>query len=222
MLQHNIKGILFDIDGTLYHQFPLRCIMGILLVSCNIFNPKSLLKKIKIILQYRKAQEVLRNLPDNEKLCFESQIAFASNKLNESPKLVKETVLEWMYSRPLKFIRYFRRRKAECVIKKLYNNNIRLGAYSDYPGVPKLKALSLLKYMSVVSCSTDKDIKSFKPEPKGFVITAQKMGLKPSEILYVGDREEIDGIGAKRAGMQVVIINSFEELLDFPLLQDMK
>ena len=222
MPEQKIKGVLFDIDGTLYYQLPLRCFMGFFLIVLNIFHPKSLIRKIKIIMHYRKAQEIIRYLPDTENISFETQIAFVSNKLDESPELVKETVLEWMHSRPLKFIRYFRRRKAEYVIKKLYHSNIRLGTYSDYPGVSKLRAIGLLKYMSVNTCSTDKDIKSFKPASKGFLVTAQKMDLKPSEILYVGDREEIDGIGAKKAGMQVVIINSFEELLDFPIMQDMK
>ena len=39
-------------------------------------------------------------------------------------------------------------------------------------------------------------------------VAARKMGIDPSEILYVGDREEVDGIGASNAGMQVVILKS--------------
>jgi len=35
------------------------------------------------------------------------------------------------------------------------------------------------------------------------------MGLKPSEILYLGDRAEVDGPGGADAGMQVVIFRGF-------------
>ena len=56
----SIKGILFDVDGTLYYQTPLRLIMILNLFLSNFWRPKELKGLIKIISTYRWAQEQLR------------------------------------------------------------------------------------------------------------------------------------------------------------------
>ncbi len=38
------------------------------------------------------------------------------------------------------------------------------------------------------------------------MVAAEKMKLQPSEILYIGDREEVDGVGATNAGMHVQMV----------------
>ncbi len=46
------------------------------------------------------------------------------------------------------------------------------------------------------------DTKKFKPHPSPFKLLLKKTGLKPSEILFVGDNLERDVEGAKRMGMK--------------------
>jgi putative hydrolase of the HAD superfamily len=48
---------------------------------------------------------------------------------------------------------------------------------------------------------------SEKPDTEIFELTLSRMGLKPSEVLHVGDNPLDDGEGARRAGIRSVIID---------------
>ena len=45
-----------------------------------------------------------------------------------------------------------------------------------------------------------------KPSPKGYRKVAEQLGLKPEEMLFVGDQIYTDTFGAKRAGMRAAIV----------------
>lgn len=202
-----IKGVLFDVDGTLYHHFPVRLLMGVSLVISNLVAPLKLVEQLRIINTYRQVQEVLRTSdPD---MAHKSQIELTAHNLKMPVHCVRGVVEEWMQRRPLAYIRLCRRKGVQRVVEALHNSGIKMGVYSDYPSHEKLRALGILRYMSTVVCSSDSDILRFKPAPDGFIAAAQKMQLAPSEILYIGDREDIDIPGARRAGMQVAIIKSW-------------
>ena len=46
-----------------------------------------------------------------------------------------------------------------------------------------------------------------KPDPRIFDCALRAMGLTPSEALYVGDLYEVDVVGARRAGMDVILLD---------------
>jgi putative hydrolase of the HAD superfamily len=46
-----------------------------------------------------------------------------------------------------------------------------------------------------------------KPKPVIFETALRRMGLRPAEALFVGDRADIDVIGARGVGMPTVWIN---------------
>jgi putative hydrolase of the HAD superfamily len=52
------------------------------------------------------------------------------------------------------------------------------------------------------------DVNAFKPHPRGFLAAAERWGLAPDSILYVGDRPEVDAVGAAAAGMRCVVIGA--------------
>jgi HAD superfamily hydrolase (TIGR01549 family) len=52
-----------------------------------------------------------------------------------------------------------------------------------------------------------------KPSPLIFQETLRRLALAPSDVLFVGDRPEIDVLGAKRVGMAAAWINPAEEKL---------
>jgi FMN phosphatase YigB (HAD superfamily) len=204
-----IKGILFDVDGTLYYQLPLRMIMILILVFEHFGNLKELCRKIRVILQYRKAQEILRNSYDEPTNCSKLQIKLTANKTGESYHYVRSIIAEWFEKKPLDYINLCRRRGLKRFIGFLQKEGFKLGVFSDYPAIGKLKALGICDYFPTIIDPCDLDIKGFKPNTNGFEIAAQKMSLPPSEILYIGDRSEVDGIGASLAGMPVIILNRF-------------
>lgn len=61
----------------------------------------------------------------------------------------------------------------------------------------------------VVSC----EVGYRKPDPKIFEVALNKLGVKPSEALYVGDVPFIDIPGAKSLGMKVAIMESPEPVI---------
>ena len=77
---------------------------------------------------------------------------------------------------------------------------------SDYPTDAKLEALGVAPHFSLRLCTTDTSINAFKPHPRGFLLACGQWGLDPQEVLYVGDRPEIDGAGAAAAGTRCVIV----------------
>jgi len=52
---------------------------------------------------------------------------------------------------------------------------------------------------------------SLKPNPRGFEVAAAKMGLIPEQVVYVGDREDVDAVGALNAGMTPIILKKSEK-----------
>ena len=80
------------------------------------------------------------------------------------------------------------------------------GVFSDYPARAKLEALGLEGRFDPVLCATDPEIDAFKPNPRGFLRACELWGLEPGEVLYVGDRADVDGEGARRAGMPCALV----------------
>ncbi len=102
----NIKGILFDVDGTLYYQTPLRLIMILNLFSSNLWRPKELKGLIKIISTYRWAQEQLRksNISDGNNA--QQQLILTVKKTGISTDKVAKTISEWFEKKPLGLFAY--------------------------------------------------------------------------------------------------------------------
>ena len=63
----------------------------------------------------------------------------------------------------------------------------------------------LMPYCDIVVVSGD--LSFAKPDRRIFEYTAEKLGLKTSECLYVGDHPVNDIAGAKLAGMQALRMN---------------
>lgn len=206
---YNIKGILFDVDGTLYHQAPLRAIMIFLLFLMNITSPKELIKKIRVIYKYRKAQEILRSSDQGLKDCSKRQIDLAAKITGESSADISKIITEWFINRPLPYLRFCRRKGVDSFVDLLHKKGFKLGVFSDYPAEEKLNAMGIKKYFSTIVSGSDTEVTGFKPNTNGFTISAGRMGLDPSEVLYIGDRAGVDGAGATEAGMPVVILKSF-------------
>lgn len=207
-LTKQIKGVLFDVDGTLYHQTPVRITMAILIILTNILKPRSLKKHISVIKAFRQAQEHLRLNSPGAANCKRLQFELAAQLANQPIEVVEEIVEEWFLRRPLPFLQYCSRRKIHFTLQSLLTKGMKLGVFSDYPAAEKLSALGLDQYFSFAISVWDKEMSGFKPYTNGFNIAAERMGFHPTEILYVGDRPKVDGTGAHQAGMPCVIIGS--------------
>ena len=201
-----IKGIIFDVDGTLFYHLPIRIIVISALVINNIFAPVYLLRIIKILRSYRKMQEILRDNSGSHCALPDTQLQMTVEASRELPGFVQQTVAEWMMKRPLPFLKYFLRSGLVNFLKMMEGRALKLGVYSDYPCTDKLEHMNIANFFSSVVSSCDPDVQKLKPDPKGFLVCSKELGLKPEEVLFVGDRESVDAVGAERSGMQVVLV----------------
>jgi FMN phosphatase YigB (HAD superfamily) len=55
-------------------------------------------------------------------------------------------------------------------------------------------------------CASDPAIGAFKPNPRGYLQACAIWRLSPDQVVFVGDRADVDAAGAAAAGMPCVII----------------
>ena len=199
-----IRAVLFDLDGTLYRQKPMRALMALELATLAVTRPLQAPVTWRVLSGFRKAQETLRGrqtLADGP-----GQAEIAALQTGASLDAVEAIVEEWMMERPLKHLARCRANGLLPLLDFLTAHGVKLGVFSDYPADRKLEALGIGGRFSVVLCSSDPEIGVFKPHPRGFLVAAQRWQVDPSEVLVVGDRPDADAAGASAAGMPCVIV----------------
>lgn len=198
------------------------------LINYTIFNPIKGLKTIHILKTFRSNRETLRwNAPPKsmiERLQYED----VARKSKAPVAVVESAVTQWIMNRPARRLKKFRKPGIEKFLKYCSGVGIKIGAYSDYPTEEKINGLALSQWFNLHICSVDAHINSFKPSPKGIQMASKLWDIEPKEILYVGDRPDIDGKAAKSAGAQFlcigkgkrqskdgfICVNDFNKLMD--------
>jgi FMN phosphatase YigB (HAD superfamily) len=199
-----VRAVLFDLDGTLYRQVRLRSLMAVELVTLALDGPGKASRRLRALRAYRAAQERLRQ--SDAGVSDATQLADAARASGLPVAEVQTLVAEWMMNRPLKYLQFCRAAGLDGLLAELDRHDVRAGVLSDYPAHAKLRALGLEGRFSPVLCATDSDIGAFKPSPRGFLRACAVWNLSPRDVLYVGDRVDVDAAGAAAAGMRCVII----------------
>lgn len=203
-----VRAVLFDVDGTLYRQPPLRVLMAAELALDAASRPsfRRTSRLLQVLRTFRHTREVLRNRKGRPGLLEDLQYSAVAERLGIDAADVRTTVAEWILERPLKHMPRVCRASLHELLRTLAARGVQIGALSDYPVTAKLEALGVAQFFSLGLCTTDRAIDAFKPDPKGFRHACEVWGLAPQEVLYVGDRPEVDGAGAAAAGMRCVIV----------------
>jgi len=207
-----IKGIVFDVDGTLYNQTLLRILVAGKMLISFITSPKEFSYEFKIIKEFRKTQEKLRE-SDLNFINETTQVKLTSEKLRLNYDVVSKVINKWFNEIPLPLISICKKNGLISTLSKLSREGFKLGLFSDYSSEDKAEALGIKDLLEVIVCSTDSDVGKLKPATIGFIRVAEKLNLETSEIVYVGDRVNVDITGAENAGMIPVLIGkiSFKE-----------
>lgn len=92
-------------------------------------------------------------------------------------------------------------------LKKLIAAKYRLGVVSNSDGrvAEALEAVGLGGVFEVIVDSKLAGVE--KPDPRIFQVALDTLKLAAAEALYVGDLYEVDVVGARRAGMDVVLLD---------------
>jgi len=197
-MRENIKGVAFDLDGTLYPNYRL-----------NIRLIPFILKELRLIAAFGKTRDLIREELEKNSLSqgdfYEYQAEKTAKLLSVQPGPLKEKIDRLIYKgwEPIfKSIKLFK--GVNETLDALRKANYKLGLLSDFPPETKLKYLGVTCTWDAVHCS--ERCNALKPHPLSFIKLADAMSLPPEEILYVGNSHRYDVIGAARAGMKTAWI----------------
>jgi putative hydrolase of the HAD superfamily len=200
-----LKALVFDIDGTLYRQGPLRRKIFSRLAWTHLAQPIHGWRTVHVLRAYRHAQEDLRSRAVPGEIAA-AQIALTCERAKVDREVVTECVTRWMEHEPLRFL-------AQCLqpgvmefLQTCRRRGLSLGALSDYPAEAKLQALGLSDLFDVVLCAQAPEVNAFKPDPRGLLVALERLGAPPTEALYIGDRADVDAPTAEAAGVRCAIV----------------
>lgn len=92
-------------------------------------------------------------------------------------------------------------------LERLRRGGYRLAVVSNSDGRAE-EGLEAAGLRGFFECVIDSQLVGFeKPDPRIFRAALDRLGLVPAEALYVGDIYEVDVVGARRAGMEVVLLD---------------
>jgi phosphoglycolate phosphatase/putative hydrolase of the HAD superfamily len=197
------KAVIFDLDGTLYDRQKL-CKRMLFEMFRRCTSKPSSIRDVMIVSNFRKAREAHSTTmtPGLDRLQFE----WGGQRSGAPVERVQRVVKEWMFDRPLKHLPACRFDGVRELFSLLREIGIRIGVFSDYPARDKMDALGLRA--DVLVSATDPDVDRLKPDPKGLLLAASRLGVPMGGCLFIGDREDKDGECARRAGMQYLIMKT--------------
>ncbi len=198
------KLVIFDVDGTLYHQPLLRILMLFNLVIYYSFHPLRI-KELKILSTFRNMRESKEML--NSANIVNNQYEWCAQKFNLHVDNIKDIIELWIHVKPLKFLKFCRFNNLVNLLRTLAEKKIITCVYSDYIADAKLKALKL--NFDKVYSSEQPEINALKPNPKGVLYILNQLEIPKEKVLFIGDRKEFDGQCAANAGIDSLIIKPF-------------
>lgn len=190
-----IKAILFDVDGVILDSFDSNLSFINIVLRKNGYRPLTAEEyKPLFFTPLRDVVTIATGLSDSSKI----------DKIIESYKdksiRTKFPVLQKDSEKTIK------------LLAKKYPLGIVTGRINIYLFEPPMNKIK--KFMKVAI--TYEDTERHKPDPEPLLLAAERLGINPKEIVYIGDAE-IDKTAAKAAGMKFILFPkdcTFSELPD--------
>jgi FMN phosphatase YigB (HAD superfamily) len=185
-----------DLDGTLYHPTPVKMMLAFELVLGGR-------RAIAALRAFRHEHErIRRDMAQATDDPFVLQLERTAARLGIATGELEPVVREWMFRRPGRWIRRFRRRALLGEIAAFRDSGGKTAIVSDYPAKEKLEALGARPlFDAVVANGEERGPGRLKPWPDGYQLAARRLGVEPDVCLVIGDRPDADGEAANRAGM---------------------
>ena len=184
-----IKGVAFDIDGTLYRTWKLNVRMSIYFLRHNLF-----------FLKYGLVRNIMHRtdaLPNFVQI----QAEHMAKKLKTSPEDAKAQLDKIVYKGLEKYFEKIKPCKGSIeFIRELKARGYKIALLSDFPPEQKGNIWGVKELCDFILGSEEAG--ALKPHPVPFKKLADGMQLAPEEILYIGNSHKYDVVGAKNAGMK--------------------
>lgn len=197
-----VRLVVFDLDGTLYDQPPLRRAMALELVKHSLLRRS--LRTIDTLRAYRQIRELLGQVQGDD--FNNEQFRLTARRCGCSEGEVRALVEEWIERRPLAHLPRYKARGIDSLFSALRATGRRIAVWSDYPVNAKLAALGLKA--DYVIWSGDHGVGRLKPDPTGLLALLEEAGVTAEETLVIGDRADRDAAGAAAIGVPALIRSS--------------
>ncbi|MFW5695366.1 MAG: HAD family hydrolase [Alkalispirochaeta sp.] len=209
-----IRGVAFDIDGTLYPNSRMYLAsLGIVLRHWRLFRA------------FGAARKTVRTRHPIADLRHETA-ALTAEQLGISTEEAVQRIDEVIYHRWEEVLRRVPLYPGVTeLLGELRARGLTLAAMSDFPVLSKLRLLGIEDSWDV-AFSTE-DVGYLKPNVEPFEELETRMGLRSREILYVGNSYHYDVLGAAAAGFRTAHLGGDPRkpgradvaFRDFPTLQ---
>ena len=196
--KNQIKAVGFDVDGTLYHAtFEMSQEVGKILIG-------------------RAAKELFRDVDDLAEEYLKRRDEYRGNTLTlnsfglDGQKIFQEVwdsiAIEKYVTKDLKMMKMIKALKKQYQLFIITN-----GTGRQVERKLKYLGLDYLDFEPRIYCY---DQGWVKPEPSPFLLAIESLDLKPEEIVYIGDREDIDIEGASAVGMKTIFVGGESQKAD--------
>lgn len=184
-----IRGVAFDIDGTLYpNRRMYRASLGIVLSNLRLFRAFGAARK-----DVRTRHPIVDLRRETAELTAE--------RLKISPDEAARRIDDVIYHRWEAVLRRVPIYPGVTdLLTELRRRSVPLGAMSDFPVVSKLALLGIEDYWDVAFSA--EEVGYLKPNVEPFEELERRLALRAREILYVGNSYHYDVLGAAAAGFR--------------------
>jgi len=206
-----VRAVLFDLDETLIDSFQGH--IGAHAEVCRIL--KGFLAEKGFNVEEEHILSELSRLDDemNKRFMYDRDMWWPILVEKFAPRLVLPHSMIKMLTRSY-WLAYAQAAKpypdTEEVLLYLKGRGYILGLVSDSDRLPGMKRYRIeiqpFKHLFNLTLVAGEDTKETKPSPEPFLVAAERLGVKPEECVYVGDKPFADVEGARKAGMKTILI----------------
>ena len=193
-----IKAILFDLDNTLIDFLKMKTL------SCE--EAISAMIGAGLRMEKKKAMKLLFRLYDKHGIeyheIFQEFLKKTQGRIDW--KILSEGIVAYRRIKT-SFLEPYPRVVPTLI--ELRKRGLKLGIVSDAPKLNawlRLASMGLTEFFDFVITKDDVEGRK-KPDMLPFQAAIRKLGVRPEEIVFVGDNPERDILGAKAAGMVTVL-----------------
>jgi len=201
----SIQVVSLDVDGTLYDARPvIRRFLWFVFLKFITLQFELVFGELKSLIRaYQDRKRIHKHRGDYR---FEVDPDVRSRTLECTSRFIAPQIA-----------RQGLRPGVRQTILKLKEQGFKVVALSDYYSDAKLRCLGVHTLFDAVYAAESTG--HLKPHPTGFLAVCRGEGIEPRQLLHVGDRDETDGVGARKAGASSLILSKdFDDFLEFPLL----
>ena len=193
------RGIIFDLDGTLYQ---MKWFM----------KPLLTLKVLPGFLRLPRFMKIRGTFAGKDLESQSNLLTAICDSLSGTEKCSSQDIRNWItgifYPAFVSIMPCFRGSRPGILqtLDALKKANVKLGVLSDYSSVgERLEGLGLSNSLFDTITSSE-SFGALKPSCRPFLSIASQWNIPPEQILVVGDRDDTDGEAARGAGMQFLQI----------------